>query len=122
MYYVIVAICALVMLFIMFEINFYNKFQLLLIKIHESLNNIDILFEKKYNLLERSVNIIKESDKIKLEWPLIELNEEIGIDNINEYIEVIDEIINQEQNMGVLKRLKFDIFLLKERIIKQEKN
>ena len=50
MYYVIVAICALVMLFIMFEISFYNKFQLLLIKIHESLNNIDILFEKKYNL------------------------------------------------------------------------
>ena len=63
MYYVVVAICALVMIFIMFEINFYNKFQLLLIKIHESLNNIDILFEKKYNLLERSVNIIKESDK-----------------------------------------------------------
>ena len=57
MYYVIVAICALVMLFIMFEISFYNKFQLLLIKIHESLNNIDIFFEK------RSVNIIKESDK-----------------------------------------------------------
>lgn len=63
MYYVVVAICALVMIFIMLEINFYNKFQLLLIKIHESLNNIDILFEKKYNLLERSVNIIKESDK-----------------------------------------------------------
>lgn len=63
MYYVFVAICALIMIFIMFEINFYNKFQLLLIKIHESLNNIDILFEKKYNLLERAINIIKDSDK-----------------------------------------------------------
>ena len=63
MYYVIVAICALVMIFIMIEIGFYNQFQLLKIKISEAFNNIDILFEKKLNLLERTVTIIKENNK-----------------------------------------------------------
>ena len=63
MYYVIVAICALIMIFIMIEIGFYNQFQLLKIKISEAFNNIDILFEKKLNLLERTVTIIKENNK-----------------------------------------------------------
>lgn len=63
MYYVIVAICSLIMIFIMIEIGFYNQFQLLKIKISEAFNNIDILFEKKLNLLERTVTIIKENNK-----------------------------------------------------------
>ena len=63
MYYVIVAICALIMIFIMIEIVFYNQFQILKKKISESFNNIDILFEKKLNLLERTVTIIKENNK-----------------------------------------------------------
>ena len=63
MYYVIVAICALIMIFVMIEIGFYNQFQLLKIKISEAFNNIDILFEKKLNLLERTVTIIKENNK-----------------------------------------------------------
>ena len=62
MYYVVVAVIALIMIFIMFEISFYNKFQLLKIKITEALNNMDILFEKKFNLLERCTNIIKENN------------------------------------------------------------
>lgn len=63
MYYVIVAIIALIMIFIMIEISYYNKFQLLNIKISEAFNNIDILFEKKLNLLERCITIIKDSNK-----------------------------------------------------------
>lgn len=63
MYYVIVAICALIMILLMIEIGFYNQFQLLKIKISEAFNNIDILFEKKLNLLERTVTIIKENNK-----------------------------------------------------------
>lgn len=63
MYYVIVALVAGFMIFIMFEIGFYNKFQLLSIKINESLNNIDILFEKKFSLLERAINIVRDNDK-----------------------------------------------------------
>lgn len=63
MYYVIVALVALLMIFVMIEISYYNKFQLLYIKISEAFNNIDILFEKKLNLLERSIHIIKDSNK-----------------------------------------------------------
>lgn len=63
MYYVIVAIITLIMIFIMIEISFYNKFQLLKIKISEAINNIDILFEKKFSLLERCINIIKDNNK-----------------------------------------------------------
>ena len=121
MYYVIVAICALVMLFIMFEINFYNKFQLLLIKIHESLNNIDILFEKKYNLLERSVNIIKESDKkykdidvlnnlVKKKSQKIdrfELNHELTV-ALREYYSLLDLDKKLAEN-GALKNINEDL-------------
>jgi len=63
MYYIIIAIITLILIFIMVEINFYNKFQLLKIKISEALNNMDILFEKKFSLLERCANIIKENNK-----------------------------------------------------------
>lgn len=63
MYYVVVAIVALFMIFVMIEISYYNKFQLLHIKISEAFNNIDILFEKKFNLLERCITIIKDNNK-----------------------------------------------------------
>lgn len=59
----------------MIEINFYNKFQFLKIKISEALNNMDILFEKKFSLLERCVNIIKENNK--------QYKEELILDNLN---------------------------------------
>lgn len=74
MYYVIVAVIALIMIFIMIEISFYNKFQLLKIKISEALNNMDILFEKKFNLLERCASIIKENNK--------KYKEELILDNL----------------------------------------
>lgn len=74
MYYIIVAIIAMIAVFIIFEVNFYNQFQLMKLKISEAFNNIDILFEKKFNLLERSVEIIKENnDKYK---------EELILDNL----------------------------------------
>lgn len=74
MYYIVVAVVALIMIFIMIEISFYNKFQLLKIKISESLNNMDILFEKKFSLLERCANIIKENNK--------KYKEELILDNL----------------------------------------
>lgn len=74
MYYVIVVSIALIMIFVMIEISFYNKFQLFKIKISEALNNIDILFEKKYSLLERCVSIIKDNNK--------KYKEELILDNL----------------------------------------
>ena len=73
-YYIIVAICALVGVFVMIEISYYNKFQILKTKINESFNSMDILFEKKANLLERAVNIIKENNK--------QYKEELLLDNL----------------------------------------
>lgn len=74
MYYIIVALVTLFMIFIIIEVNFYNKFQLLKIKISEAINNIDILFEKKFSLLERCTNIIKENNK--------KYKEELLLDNL----------------------------------------
>ena len=74
MYYVLVCLIALFMVFIIFEVSFYNQFQLLKLKISESFNNIDILFEKKFSLLERSVDIIKENNK--------KYKEELILDNL----------------------------------------
>lgn len=74
MYYIIVGIGVLIILFIMFEISKYNKFQILNIKISEAYNNMDILFEKKFNLLERAISIIKENNK--------QYKEELLLDNL----------------------------------------
>ena len=74
LYYVLVALGALFVIFIMFEINNYNKFQILKTKISESFNSMDILFEKKASLLERAVNIIKENNE--------QYKEEIMLDNL----------------------------------------
>ena len=73
-YYLIVGLVALFVIFIMFEINNYNKFQILNTKISEAFNSMDILFEKKANLLERAVNVIKENNE--------QYKEEIMLDNL----------------------------------------
>ena len=73
-YYLKVGIVALIIIFIMFEINNYNKFQILNTKISEAFNSMDILFEKKANLLERAVNVIKENNE--------QYKEEIMLDNL----------------------------------------
>ena len=63
LYYIIVTIVALCMIFCIIEISYYNKFQIYHIKISEALNNMDILFEKEKNLLERCVTIMKDANK-----------------------------------------------------------
>lgn len=72
MYYIIVAVVTFIMIFVMIEISYYNRFQLLRIKIGEAFNNIDILFEKKLNLLERCIHIVKENNKKYKDVPLLD--------------------------------------------------
>ena len=74
MYYIIIGVAVVLAIFIMFEISFYNRFQMLKIKISEAFNSMDIAFEKKANLLERAINIIKENNK--------QYKEEILLDNL----------------------------------------
>ena len=73
-YYIFVGIGVILAIFIMFEISYYNRFQMLKIKIDEAFNSMDIAFEKKANLLERAINIIKENNK--------KYKEEILLDNL----------------------------------------
>lgn len=74
MYYIILGIFAFIAIIVIIEINYYNKFQVQKNKISEAYNNMDILFEKKANLLERSVTIIKENNK--------QYKEELLLDNL----------------------------------------
>ena len=64
MLYIILGI--LVVFFITFIVAtvYYNKFKFAIIKIDEAENNIDVLFEKKIELLERTRPIIKKELKI----------------------------------------------------------
>ena len=72
--YILIIIAVLIAIFIIIEVNNFNKFQRLNTKISEAYNNMDILFEKKANLLERAVNIIKENNE--------QYKEEILLDNL----------------------------------------
>ena len=73
-FYIIIVVIAILVVFTMFEINYYNKFQMLKTKISEAFNSMDILFEKKANLLERATNIIKENNK--------QYKEDVLLDNL----------------------------------------
>ena len=60
MYYIIVGILILVLIILLVEVVYYNKFQMARIRISEAENNIDILLQKKLALLERTVKIIED--------------------------------------------------------------
>lgn len=121
MYYIIVAGIALILIFVMIEISYYNKFQLLKIKISEALNNIDILFEKKYNLLERCTKIIKENNKkykdelildnlVKIKNKKInrfDLNRELTI-SLRDYYALLDLDVKLA-NIDALKNINEDL-------------
>ena len=62
MYYIIVGILILVLIILLVEVVYYNKFQMARIRISEAENNIDILLQKKLALLERTVKIIEDFD------------------------------------------------------------
>lgn len=62
MYFIGFGIIIFILVFIMVEVVFYNKFQMARIRISEAENNIDILLQKKFQLLERSIKIIEETN------------------------------------------------------------
>lgn len=65
MYYVIFGLIAVVAAILLVITIFYNKFKFTIIKIEEAENNIDVLFDKKIELLERTRPIIKKELKLK---------------------------------------------------------
>lgn len=62
MYFLILGLIILILLFFIIEVSFYNKFQMVRIRISEAENNIDILLQKKFQLLERAMKIIGDFD------------------------------------------------------------
>lgn len=65
MLYTILAIMIVISIILLVITIFYNKFNFAIIKIEEAENNIDILFEKKIQLLERTRPIVKKELKLK---------------------------------------------------------
>ncbi len=65
MLYAILGIISVISIILLFITIYYNKFRFAIIKIEEAENNIDILFEKKIQLLERTRPIIKKELKLK---------------------------------------------------------
>lgn len=65
MLYTILGIIIVISLILLIITVYYNKFNFAIIKIAEAENNIDILFEKKIQLLERARPIVKKELKLK---------------------------------------------------------
>lgn len=65
MLYTILAIVIVISIILLVITFYYNKFSFAIIKIEEAENNIDILFDKKIQLLERTRPIIKKELKLK---------------------------------------------------------
>lgn len=62
---IILGIIVFIALILLIIVIFHNKFQFAIIKIDEAENNIDILLEKKFDLLKRCRPIIKKELKLK---------------------------------------------------------
>lgn len=65
MLYTILAIVIVIAIVLLIITIFYNKFSFAIVKIEEAENNIEILFDKKIDLLERTRPIIKKELKLK---------------------------------------------------------
>lgn len=101
MLYTILTIVIIVSLILLIITFFYNKFNFAIIKIEEAENNIDILFEKKIDLLERARQIVKKELKIKEFMDDIEFLNETTINHFemnnslkmlhNEFNKILDE-------------------------------
>lgn len=64
MLYTILTIVVIISIFLIFIVLIHNKYQFAIIKIEEAENNIDMLLNKKLELLKRSSGIIKKELKL----------------------------------------------------------
>lgn len=70
---IILVACILFCLFLIWYINVYNRFQEYIIRINEAEANIDSVLRKRFDLLNKSIGIIKANTKEKGEiLPLID--------------------------------------------------
>ena len=55
----------LIILIILLIISSYNKFQVYVIRINEAETNIDSVLRKRFDLLNKSIDVIKANTKVK---------------------------------------------------------
>lgn len=106
---IIIGCIVVIAIFLIIITIYYNKFQFVIIKIDEALNNIDTLLDKKRELLERTRAVIKKEIKLKDYLD--------GIDSLNK-----DELNNFELN-DILKKFYNELFKVlddNEKLFKSE--
>lgn len=101
MWYIILGTIIVISLVLLIITIFYNKFNFAIIKIEEAESNIDTLFEKKIELLERARQIVKKELKLKEFMDDIEFLSETTINHFemnnslrtlqNEFNKILDE-------------------------------
>ena len=110
MFYVGLFIFILVCIFLIWFVNIYNQFQSYIIRINEAENFIDTTLRKRYDLLNKSINIIKahiknkdnilkDIDKMKSKkLSNFELDRQLyeSINEFNKYKEESEELANNE--------------------------
>lgn len=106
---IVLGIIVAISLILLIVIIYHNKFQFAIIKIDEAENNVDILLEKKRDLLARTRPIVKKELKIE------------------EFLEDVEELKDKELNHfeinDILKRAYNDLFKItdeNEKLLKSE--
>ncbi|MCI8544681.1 MAG: LemA family protein [Bacilli bacterium] len=88
---IILIVCILLCFFFIWYINVYNKFQEYIIRINEAEANIDSVLRKRFDLLNKSIGIIKTNTKEK-----------------GEILTVIDELRSKMLSNFELDRVLYD--------------
>ena len=90
---IIICVCFVIAIIILVTLIYRSKYQMTVIKIDEAESNLDELLNKKVQLLEKCVPIVKE--ELKLDEFLTEL---IGIDNANFNHIQLNDVLKNEYN------------------------
>lgn len=118
MLYIILGIIIVISIILFVITISYNKFKLAIIKIDEAENNIDVLLEKKIELLERTRPIIKKELKLKEFLDDIEFLNESEInhfemnnslkelyDELNKVLDENEKLFKSEALVSILEEL-----------------
>lgn len=121
MYLIVVSCIILILVFLLIEVVFYNRFQLVNIRIEEAENSIDILLQKKFQLLERTVKIITEANQKYIEEGVLEnlvkiKNKKISNFDLNQELEKalaeyrgLIDLDHTLREMNTLNRINLDL-------------
>lgn len=88
---IVLLICIAICFILIWYINIYNKYQEYIIRINEAEANIDSVLRKRFDLLNKSIGVIKTNTKVK-----------------GDILTVIDELRSKKLSNFELDRLLYD--------------